>query len=354
MVVDDSAVIRGALTRICESDPGISVVATAVNGYAALSSLKRIPVDVVILDIEMPVMDGLTALPEILKISPKTKVLMASTLTLRNAEISLKALSLGASDYIPKPSTAQEVQNLDSFRRELVTKVRILAGRPLPRVEREPSSVMPVRQDVKTSQTSLKLRPLPIRLPAAFVIGSSTGGPQALMEVMRGLKDILKPIFITQHMPPKFTTALAKHLTTIVGRTVDEASHGQIVETNGIYLAPGDFHMRVERTSSGHKLLLDQGPKENFCRPSVDPLFKSASDAYAGQVMAVMLTGMGSDGLNGSRYLIDRGGALIAQDEATSVVWGMPGAVSEAGLASAILPLNKIAETMCAFAGKKG
>lgn len=353
MVVDDSSVIRGALTRICESDPGILVVASAVNGYAALSSLKRTPVDVVILDIEMPVMDGLTALPEILKIAPKTKVLMASTLTLRNAEISLKAMSLGASDYIPKPSTAQEVQNLDSFQRELVTKVRILAGRPLPRSERTPTAATPPRKDPSAPSTPLKLRPLPSRLPTAFVIGSSTGGPQALMEVMRGLKDVLKPIFITQHMPPKFTTALAKHLTNILGRDVHEASHGQIVEPNGVYLAPGDFHMRVERTTSGHRVLLDQGPKENFCRPSVDPLFKSACDAYAGQVMAVMLTGMGSDGLNGSRYIIDRGGALIAQDEATSVVWGMPGAVSEAGLASAILPLNKIAETICTFAGKR-
>ena len=188
---------------------------------------------------------------------------------------------------------------------------------------------------------------------SAVVIGSSTGGPQALMEVMRGLQSLTKPIFMTQHMPPNFTTALARHLSNILGRPVQEATQGQIVTPTGAYLAPGDFHMRVERFGAGHRIRLDQGPKENFCRPSVDPLFTSVCDTYNSQILGVMLTGMGSDGLKGSEYLVGKGGTLIAQDEATSVVWGMPGAVSEAGLASAILPLPKIAETICALLGKR-
>lgn len=350
MVVDDSSVIRGALTRMCESDIGMTVVASAVNGHAALSSLKRTPVEIVLLDIEMPVMDGLTALPEIIKMSPNTKVLMTSTLTLRNAEISIRALALGASDYIAKPTSLSDASTLKDFQRELLYKIRNLAGRPLPRGLAEQAT----ETGVKPAKAPLKTRPMPLSGSfAAVVIGSSTGGPQALMELMRGLQNLTKPIFITQHMPPNFTTALARHLSNILGRPVQEATQGLVVTPTGAYLAPGDFHMRVERFGAGHRIRLDQGPKENFCRPSVDPLFTSVCDTYTGQILGVMLTGMGSDGLKGSQHLVSKGGILIAQDEATSVVWGMPGAVSEAGLASAILPLPKIAETICTLLGKR-
>lgn len=347
MIVDDSAVVRAALTRMCESDPGIKVVATAVNGLSAIATIKRSDVDVMLLDIEMPVMDGLTALPELVKIAPKTKILMSSTLTLRNAEISMKALSLGASDYVAKPTSMQDSSGLDAFQRELLSKIRLLSSHPLPKA---PSGLFPSTAAYHQND-HMKMRPVPTRGCSAVVVGSSTGGPQALMELMKGLKDLTKPIFITQHMPPKFTTALAHHLTAVLGRKVDEASHDQEIVAGGVYLAPGDFHMRVVREGTGYRIKLDQGPKENSCRPSVDPMFSSVSDAYGGHVMAVMLTGMGSDGLKGTEYLIRAGGALIAQDEKSSVVWGMPGAVSVAGLASAILPLNEIAGTLCSYAG---
>ena len=349
MIVDDSAVVRAALTRMCEADPGIKVVATAVNGLSAIATLKRSDVDVMLLDIEMPVMDGLTALPELVKIAPKTKILMSSTLTLRNAEISMKALSLGAADYVAKPTSMQDSSGLDMFQKELIAKIRILVARSLPKA---PSGLFPSTAAYHQND-HMKLRPVPTRGCSAVVIGSSTGGPQALMELMKGLKDLTKPIFITQHMPPKFTTALAHHLTGVLGRKVDEAVNDQEVTPSGVYLAPGDFHMRIVRSGTGYRIKLDQGPKENSCRPSVDPMFSSVSDAYAGHVLAVMLTGMGSDGLKGTEHLVRAGGALIAQDEKTSVVWGMPGAVSVAGLASAILPLTEIARTLCTYAGLK-
>jgi len=337
MVVDDSAVVRGFIVRILESDPNIDLVATCSNGQAAVQQVARSRPDIVILDIEMPVMDGLTALPLLMAADPQTRVIMASTLTQKNAEVSLEAMARGAADYIPKPNTSQLNGN-DTFRRDLLAKIAGLSGRrggapapsATPRAAARPSAVV--------------LRSAAVRDPRILAIGSSTGGPQALLTLLKALPpDSTMPIVIAQHMPATFTTVLAQHLGRAAGRPCREAVHGEALLPGSITLAPGDFHFEIAREGGVLKALLNKTPPQNFCRPSVNPLFRSVARIFGAQAVAVMLTGMGSDGLDGARDLVSAGGALIAQDEATSVVWGMPGAVAQAGLCSAILPLTSIA-----------
>ncbi|MGO1117890.1 protein-glutamate methylesterase/protein-glutamine glutaminase [Rhodovibrionaceae bacterium A322] len=362
MVVDDSAVIRGLLTRALEEDPTISVVASASNGEVALRYLSRDPVEVVVLDIEMPVMDGLTALPKILEAHPGVQVIMASTLTRKNADISMRAMAMGAADYIPKPTSRSELTGADSFRRELVGKVKALAqksrggrgatARPRPEVTSRanpaistPSAVAPVAAaGGAPSGSTITLRQ-PSRLqPQALAIGSSTGGPQALFKVLGELKGSLGvPIFITQHMPATFTTLLAEHLTRVSGIDCAEAKDGEDVRSGRIYVAPGDYHMTIESTGAKKILKLSQTPPENFCRPAVDPMLRSLAKVYGNRLLTVILTGMGSDGLKGSQDVVAAGGSVIGQDEATSVVWGMPGAVASNGVCSSVLPLEEIA-----------
>jgi two-component system, chemotaxis family, protein-glutamate methylesterase/glutaminase len=331
MVCDDSAVIRGALSRILEADPEISVVAKVENGKLAVDQVRAAKVDVVVLDIEMPVMDGITALPQILRADPGVRVIMASTLTTRGAEIALRALRLGASDYVPKPSSIGTV-NDDGFKRELLEKVKGLA-----RMRRR--ATLPSRE-----RAPISLRPAP-RIPARLLaVGSSTGGPQALFTLVQGLGRMLTvPVVITQHMPATFTPILADHLNRLGMMPCTEARDGESMVAGRIYLAPGDKHLLVEGTRAGLRTRLSTDPPENFCRPSVDPMLRSATAACEGRVLVAMLTGMGQDGLAGTRKVIESGGAAIGQDEATSVVWGMPGAVATAGLCNAVLPLPKIA-----------
>ncbi|HET7880986.1 MAG TPA: chemotaxis response regulator protein-glutamate methylesterase [Acetobacteraceae bacterium] len=329
MVCDDSAVIRGAVARMLEAEKGVQVVARVANGQLALDELKRTPVDVVVLDIEMPVMDGMTALPLLLRADSGLKIIMASTLTTRGADIALRALRLGAADYVPKPSavTGDEV-----FRRELVEKVKGL-GRMRRRV------VQPAREPAR-----LRLRPASIVPPRLLAVGSSTGGPQALFTLVQGLgKGLTVPVVMTQHMPPTFTPILADHITKLGGLPCAEARDGEGLSAGRIYLAPGDKHLQVDGSGGRLRARLTSDPPENFCRPSVDPMLRSAAVACEGRVLVAMLTGMGSDGLAGTRRVIDAGGTAIAQDEATSVVWGMPGAVAQAGLCHAVLPLPRIA-----------
>ena len=329
MVCDDSAVIRGAVARMLDAEPAVQVVARVANGQLALDELKRTPIDVLVLDIEMPVMDGLTALPLLLRADPGLKILMASTLTTRGADIALRALRLGAADYVPKPSA---VNGDESFRRELVEKVKGL-GRMRRRV------AQPVR-----AAAALRLRAAAIVPPKLLAVGSSTGGPQALFTLVQGLgKTLNVPVVLTQHMPAAFTPILAEHIGKLGGMPCAEAKDGEALAAGRIYLAPGDRHLLVEATRAGLHARLSTDPPENFCRPSVDPMLRSAATACDGRVLVAILTGMGQDGLAGTRRVIDAGGSAVAQDEATSVVWGMPGAVAQAGLCNAVLPLPRIA-----------
>ncbi|MFN4281520.1 MAG: chemotaxis response regulator protein-glutamate methylesterase [Alphaproteobacteria bacterium] len=347
MVVDDSAVIRGLLQRIMATDAAIEVVASASNGQSAIQMLRTHDIQVVVLDIEMPIMDGLSALPQLLEIDPDLKVIVASTLTQRNAEISLKALELGASDYLPKPTSPREINADGAFHRELLSKIRSLASRPRLLPRRAPAAA---GQTASSAPRALPAkRPVVLRkatgaVPAVLAIGSSTGGPQALFTLLRALpKTLSVPVLITQHMPRLFTSILAQHITRNCGQTCAEGVDGELVQKGRIYLAPGDRHMIVEAKGGKPAIRLTEDPPENFCRPSVDPMFRSLAAVYGANVLGVILTGMGSDGLNGGKQLIAAGGNLLAQDEATSVVWGMPGAVATAGLCAAVLPIADIA-----------
>jgi two-component system chemotaxis response regulator CheB len=338
LLVDDSAVVRGLISRWLDAENGIEVVAKAIDGIQGVRFAKEHQPDVVVLDIEMPRMDGLTALPQILKMAPNTKVVMASTLTHRNANITMRALSQGASDYTPKPD-AGGLANAEEFRMTLISKIRALGqATPVTRTKVAPI----VRKPVAPARA---MAPKAIRFvkPDVLFIGSSTGGPQALRELMTAIgRRIDLPIFITQHMPKTFTTVLAEHLTKSAGKKVIEGVDGMPVKPGGVYLAPGGFHMTVRKAGMGVVIQLDQKPPENYCRPSVDPMFRSAAKVYGKRALAIMLTGMGHDGRDGTRDMFDAGCQVIVQDEASSVVWGMPGAVAEAGLAHKIIPLSKI------------
>ncbi len=355
MVVDDSAVIRGFMMRALSQDPEIEVVETAANGQIAIKAIERTEVDVVILDIEMPVMDGLTALPRLLRARPGVKVIVASTLTRHNAAISMTALASGASDYIPKPTSSRELHTTADFQRELIEKIKALAGRGRAPAEARPTA----RSAAKPGQSWQINKPanVVLRKPSSFVpevlaIGSSTGGPQALFKLFGLFKTQIKaPIFITQHMPPTFTSILAEHLARTSGAPCAEAKDDETPAPGHVYVAPGDYHMTVVREGTARRIRLNQNPPENFCRPAVDPMLRSLVEAYGPKVLTVILTGMGHDGLDGGRAVVDAGGTLIAQDERTSVVWGMPGAVASAGLGSAMLPIEQIAGKVLRYFG---
>ncbi len=343
MVVDDSAVIRGFMSRMLESDPEFKVVATAANGEQAVRAIAKSGAELVILDIEMPVMDGLTALPLILKAKPGVKVVMSSTLTRRNAAISIQALGAGAADYVPKPTSVRELHASEGFRREIFDKIKALI-RPTAPADVSARTRAPRPVAAPAVPQTIELRQPSTFRPAVVAIGSSTGGPQALFTLFEQLKaTVTVPIFITQHMPATFTTILAEHLQRISGAPCAEGRDKERVMGNHIYLAPGDFHMIVQPGRDGPIIRLSEDPPENYCRPAVDPMFHSIAKVYGPKTLSVVLTGMGQDGLVGGQTVVDSGGTLIAQDEATSVVWGMPGAVAKAGLCSAALPLSKIA-----------
>jgi two-component system chemotaxis response regulator CheB len=333
MICDDSATIRGAIARMLEADPGILVVAKVANGQLAIEELKRTKVDVLVLDIEMPVLDGMAALPLLLRADPGLRVIMASTLTTRGADIAMRALRLGAADYVPKPSSIGST-NDERFRREIIGKVKGLA-----RLRHRDATTALVRPPV-----SLILRPPPMLPPRMLAIGSSTGGPQALFTLIQALgRSVNVPVVLTQHMPATFTPILAEHLNRLGQLPCTEARDGQALVAGQIYLAPGDRHLLVEGNRTSLRARLTTDPPENFCRPSVDPMLRSAAAACEGRVLVAMLTGMGRDGLAGTTKVIEAGGAAVGQDEASSVVWGMPGAIAQAGLCHAVLPLPKIA-----------
>jgi two-component system chemotaxis response regulator CheB len=334
MICDDSATIRGAIARMLEADPGIQVVAKVSNGRMAVDELSRTKVDVLILDIEMPVLDGMAALPLLLRADPDLRVIMASTLTTRGADIAMRALGLGAADYVPKPTSVGS-EGDDRFRQEITSKVKGLA-----RLRNR--AAVPTR-----AAATIVTRPTPVFKAKMLAIGSSTGGPQALFTLVQALgRSVNVPVILTQHMPATFTPILAEHITRLGGLPCAEAKDGEPILPGRIYLAPGDKHLIIEGTGKADSVArarLSTDPPENFCRPSVDPMLRSASSVCDGRVLIAMLTGMGHDGLAGTRQVVEAGGAAVAQDEATSVVWGMPGAVATAGLCHAVLPLPKIA-----------
>lgn len=343
MIVEDSVVIRGLLTRWISAEPDVEIAGIAVNGREAIRLAADLTPDVIVLDIEMPVMDGLTALPEILKCSPHSRVIMASTLTQRGGEVTIRALSAGASDYLAKPDASQLAGAAD-YKRDLLTKVRMLGARAL-RKKETPVSQTRRSPDVHTSTKPNNLRAASLKArPKAIFIGSSTGGPEALKVVIGGLVGKIDvPVLIAQHMPPLFTKILAEHLSKQAGAEVIEAQAGMIAQAGKFYIAPGNFHMTVSYAANTIRIELNEEEPENFCRPAVDPLFRSAATALGESALAVVLTGMGSDGRDGSKSMVAKGATVIAQDEETSVVWGMPGAVVRAGLASASKPLSDIA-----------
>ena len=538
LIVDDSAIVRGLVTRMMAEDADIDVVGSVNNGEEALAVMEGGGIEVVVLDIEMPVMDGLTALPKLLEIDPTVRVIMASTLTKRNADISFQAMTLGAVDYIPKPSSSKDLNVGEGFREELLDKVKAWAEqrRKMLEVEQtaaealeEPSepqaepSAKPGSPDheadgsedpasdgrtstfraemsvehqqlqkqgrIQRKRFTAELRPRPMQqhrpqpvqmrqiphpqqpapsahpapsspeadAPAAksaaagavaggratapprdpgrlirdaaiaaggqaktmpkmatrpsqaasaarsapppkrptapaprkgaraqqvrsgsapapakrstasrgavsllpekrinveaIAIGSSTGGPQALFEVLRGLNGVRQPIFITQHMPATFTTILAEHITRLTGLKCQEAQNNMPIVGGQVYLAPGDYHMTVEGRGASRYLKLNQNPPENFCRPSVDPMLRSLVASYGGNILTIILTGMGQDGMLGGRDVVNAGGMVVAQDEQSSVVWGMPGAAAHAGICSAVLPVGGIAAYIKKFAG---
>jgi two-component system, chemotaxis family, protein-glutamate methylesterase/glutaminase len=355
MIVDDSAVIRGLVTRSLEGDPTIRVIASVGDGRMAVNALQRQPVDVIVLDIEMPVMDGLTAIPELLAVDPSVKIIMSSTLTARGAEVSLKAMQLGAADYVPKPTTTREISGGEDFKRTLTEKVKVLGaaarsggvGRRAGAsavAPRAPTAAFAQRAPTPTGERTFKLRPMPAAptRPDVIAIGSSTGGPQALFQVVGHLRGLSQPILITQHMPATFTTILAEHIQRQCGVVCAEAKDGEPVAGGRVYIAPGDNHLIVVSRGGVPHLTLSKDPPENFCRPAVDPMLRSIVAHWGRKVLAVVLTGMGQDGMRGCGVVAEAGGLVVAQDEASSVVWGMPGAVATAGHANAVLPVGEI------------
>ncbi|MGE5504948.1 MAG: protein-glutamate methylesterase/protein-glutamine glutaminase [Actinomycetota bacterium] len=369
MICDDSAVVRGLVTRILEEDPGIQVVSSVGNGQMAISALERNEIDVVLLDIEMPVMDGLTALPKLLQADPGVRVIMQSTLTLKGADVSLRAMEMGAADYIPKPTSTRDLAGGMDFKTELLGKVKALgqARRRDPRRIQRPGVSAPPPRPVAPAgappvRTPVPLHPGPITLrsqspepPDIIAIGSSTGGPQALFSVLGTMRagTVRQPILITQHMPATFTTILAEHISRVSGWEAREAQDNEVIRSGRVYIAPGDFHMLVETKGADKVLKLAKTPPENFCRPAVDPMLRSIAAAYGKKVLACILTGMGSDGAKGGQVVVNAGGSVIAQDEATSVVWGMPGAAAASGICSAVLPLPEIAPWIMKLAARR-
>lgn len=341
VLVDDSAVIRNVISTILRAEEGIEVVGKAVDGQQGIDAVKRFQPDIVILDVEMPVMNGLEALPHMLKAKPDLKVLVCSSLSERGAEISVRAMEMGAADCILKPSSIQGLHSIDDFKGRLVELVRLLG--------RNKASRKAKSQD-KTAR-SLLTPPAPPALlkraaaqpPAVLAIGSSTGGPQALMKVLPHLRGLRVPIVVTQHMPRTFTAVMARQITNSCNIPAHEAMDDMVLEPGHVYIAQGGYHMvfirKDERTVT---IRLDDGPQENFCKPAVDPMMRSLTAIYGARILAVILTGMGSDGLQGCKQVVAQGGIVLAQNEETSVVWGMPGAVAKAGICTEILPLDDV------------
>jgi two-component system chemotaxis response regulator CheB len=365
LIVDDSAVMRRIIMTSLMKHPEIEVVGTAANGLLAIEAIKRSNPDIVTLDVEMPEMDGITALREIRKIHPALPIIMFSSLTQRGASATMDALTYGASDYVGKPqASSNPVDAYKVLEESLIPKIKALCQREsgeskkgLPIKERgaarraalsipTPEKITALPSELAPSSPITKVtRPegRPLYPVDALCIGVSTGGPAALMKIFELWRTPLTvPIFIVQHMPPKFTTLLAARLTEVGVMPVQEPYDGQEAVAGQAYLAPGGYHLELRRKGTKVFMHLNEDPPENSCRPAVDVLFRSAATVYGQSLLAVVLTGMGYDGLRGAEDIIRSNGAVLVQDEDTSVIWGMPGAIAQADLAEKVLPLGSI------------
>ncbi len=361
MIVDDAVVVRSLMSRWIGEQPDLTLVAALRSGREAVDQFEQHKPDVVVLDVDMPQLDGISTLPLLLAKKRDLVVIMASALTRDNAEITIKALSLGAADYIPKPEAEGGMMTSPGFQRDLIDKIRVLGprGRRLarppvyarrtapPAARKLAGAIQRVgkwRVPEQADQEGFDLRPFPPVPPRVLLIGASTGGPQALTKLVAQLDAVTDaaPVLITQHMPATFTTILAEHLSRTTAKIVREAADGEPVLAGTVYLAPGGRHMRVARRDGAAVIVLDDGPAVHFCKPAVDPLFSSAAEVWGSWNLALILTGMGVDGTSGAADIVAGGGSVIAQDESTSGVWGMPGSAVNAGVCSAVLPLEQI------------
>jgi two-component system chemotaxis response regulator CheB len=371
LIVDDSAVMRSLLRTVVSSVPGFNVAGTAADGASALASVDVLNPDLILLNVEMPVMDGLVTLKQLRARGYKMPVVMCSALTQRGARVTLDALAAGASDYVAKPSgQSTREESTKKLAQELGPKMRALTspvtyglsgvfagvnpgaiGGPgrgaIPGVS-QTGPLIPMGQPARSHAITTQ--------PKVLVIGASTGGPSALDVVLSALPgDFPLPVMVVQHMPELFTSLFAERLNGYCKLRAREAAEGDVADAGTIYVARGNWHMEARPASQGGPMAtlhLTQGPPENHCRPAVDVLFRSAAAVYGSAVLAVVLTGMGSDGVLGSRVIRDVGGAVIAQDEASSIVWGMPGAVTHAGLAQRVLTLDAIAPEIIRLCGR--
>ncbi len=360
LVVDDSIISRSLICRWLENLDDIKVVGTAADGRAAIQMVARTPVDIVLLDIEMPILDGLSALPEILRTRPSIKIIMASSLTRRNAQITLRALELGAVDYITKPSGSDHMLVGNDFRTKMIEKIRTFGGSDhkttslsqYPRKKITPESIELPQHTPRDIVAHRKVKFSPSAVPHIIAIGCSTGGPNALNEFCRLIeKPLPVPVVVVQHMPPIFTDILAQQLHRTHNLPCTEARSGDILQAGHIYLAPGDHHMRICADGQTRVIAVTQDEPINFCRPAVDPLFNSIAEVYGSNALGIVLTGMGRDGLRGATTLHGCGSKIIVQDEQSSIVWGMPGAVAKAGLADSI---GTIAELVLSVKSRLG
>ena len=357
-IVDDSVVVRGLLSRWLIEIPGIEVVGTYRSGRDIINNVVAAAPDIVILDIEMPDIDGLSALPHILRLRPQAIVIVASTLTARNAEISIRCISLGATDFLLKPQTNREVSTSADFRHSLIDKILTLGAKakgrararmPAARVDQaDAPSTSRIMQAPPPPANHGSMRPVSRVMPKALLIGASTGGPQAVMALLKGIRPVLErvPVLIAQHMPAAFTTMFAEHLTKHAQVDVVQASEGEALRAGRVYVAPGGRHMQVRNTNAHPVVSITDSAPVNFCKPSADVLFESALDLMGAGCLAVVLTGMGVDGARGALKIADAGGTVFAQDEATSVVWGMPGATARLGACAGIMSLQQMAPAL--------
>ncbi|MFI1991401.1 chemotaxis response regulator protein-glutamate methylesterase [Actinoplanes sp. NPDC020271] len=372
LVVDDSVVVRRLIVDALGEAPGIQVVGTAANGLLAQAKIDQLKPDVITMDIEMPEMDGIEAVRELRKRHTQLPVIMFSTLSAAGATATLEALSAGATDYVTKPSNVGSVkESIAAVREQLVPKIQALGGRRRPPPAAPPRGPAPAagaRPGAAPARPGLPpasaARPgaggpppaggrpaAPRRAPGGRIdilaIGSSTGGPDALTKVLLGLPaDLPVPVVITQHMPPVFTKMFAERLDRATPLKVVEAGDGMELTAGTVYIAPGDRHLVFNRKGTATLTQLSNAPQENSCRPAVDVMFRSVAALYGGTAFAAILTGMGQDGRGGAKVLRDAGCEILAQDEASSVVWGMPGAVVGAGLADEVLPLDRISAAL--------
>jgi two-component system chemotaxis response regulator CheB len=353
MVVDDSVVIRRLVTQVLEQDPLIEVIGTASNGAIGLQRIPQYNPDVITLDIEMPDMDGLEMLRRVRREYPQVRVIMFSTLTERGGAKTLEALTLGADDYVAKVSNEGSLdRSMARLWEEMIPKIKQFFRPP---TQVAASTLSKPANGPAAHAATMRTRAfqgMKVR-PKAVVIGVSTGGPTALGTILPKLPEGFPlPILVVQHMPALFTRLLAERLNATCMLPVGEATQNGAVDPGKILIAPGDFHMKLASNGSGVRVFLDQSPRQNSCRPAVDALFASAGEVYGGAVLAVILTGMGQDGLHGVEILKAQGARVIAQDEASSVVWGMPGAVISAGLADCVLPLDEVVPEILRLTGR--